>query len=223
MANALDPLIPHVGYYNLAGEGFGDGAFLALGVIEFYGSGTLQNIIMSVAMSEDGKRSSVFDNLELTKSSDNRSSVTAKAASGETIAIDFERIASDGKVGSCTGKAVTGGKETVFTGTSAFNQAPLQIFTGDYYRAEDKSRPVMTIHEQAGAITVTYDFAKDGNLSEIAMFTYVPDMFVLSFAAPTSGNVTVMLGTSGPAGLVAGITGPDGKLFYAGCASAQPE
>lgn len=209
--NGDQRIVPHTGYYSLSGQGVGEEAFLAISTTQSYSGGKLAVLKLSMAVSLDGKSSRNYTDLEVVGSEGDTLDVSVRDNGSEALRVSFERVVGGGMTGRCAGTA--GG--TAFAGVSMFNQAPLEVFAGNYFGI-DGQRQIMTIEVGANGTTIRYaDPAGSGPMLDYPTFSYVPDMYVLSLDAVGSGPAaSIMLGTGGALGLVAGINTPGG-IFYA--------
>ena len=217
-------LIPFTGYHSLAGNGVGEGAFVAISTTETYDHGTIAATAVSLAISLDGKTAKNYNDLAVVSGSGDHIDVSVRDSGAEVMQVHFERSVGGGVTGRCTGKmTAAAGGVSAFQGTSYFNQAPLELFKGRYLSIDGKTL-IMEISAGESGTTIRYAEPAGGDIKNYPKFTYVPDMYVLSLDAvdPGAAPVSIMLGTGGQLGLVAGITTATGVAYAFSVPPAMP-
>lgn len=206
----LEPLVGFTGYHQLTGEGIGNGAFLAISTTQNYANGKVTDLKVTLAASLDGQTAHNYSDITLTSASGDSLDIVVRDNGAEAMTVHFDRIVGNGLTGTCSGRSADG---TSFTGTSAFNSAPLELFAGRYLGMDGKS-VVLEISADDAGTRIGYSDAP-GELTNHPTFGYVPDMYVLSLnpAGEEKLPVSIMLGTGGALGLVAGITMPTGVTY----------
>lgn len=223
-AGGTAALIPFTGYHSLAGDGVGEGAFVAISTTETYASGKMTATAVSLAISLDGKTAKNYTDLALLGGGDDAVDVSVRENGAEVMQVHFKRAVGGGVTGRCTGKmTATAGGVSSFEGTSYFNQAPLELFKGRYLSLDGKTL-IMEIGAADGGTTIRYADPAGGAIQDYPKFTYVPDMYVLSLNPVGGGTapVSIMLGTGGQLGLVAGITTASGVAYAFSVPPAMP-
>lgn len=217
-------LIPFTGYHSLAGDGVGKGAFVAISTTETYDSGKMTATAVSLAISLDGKTAKNYTDLAVLGSRGDAVDVSVRDTGAEVMQVHFERAVGGGVTGRCTGKMTASvGGVSAFEGTSYFNQLPLELFKGRYLGMDGKTL-IMEINAGAGGTTIRYADPAGGAIQDYPKFTYVPDMYVLSLnpVGGATAPVSIMLGTGGQLGLVAGITTASGMVYAVSVPPAMP-
>lgn len=210
----IQRLIPFTGYHSLSGDGVGDGAFVAISTTESYDGGKMSASVISLAISVDGKSAKNFTDLAVVGASGDEVDVSVRDQGAEAMTIHFERAVGGGITGRCSGRMTGPGQSVAFEGLSYFNQVPLELFKGRYLGLDGKAL-IMDIAAGSGGTTIRYANPAGGPIQDYPKFTYVPDMYVLSLV-PVGGDtapVSIMLGTGGQLGLVAGITTSRGMVY----------
>lgn len=216
-------LIPFTGYHSLASDGVGEGAFVAISTTETYDSGKMTATAVSLAISLDGKTARNYTDLAVLGGGGNAVDVSVRDNGAEAMQVHFERAVGGGVTGRCTGKLTAAAEGvTAFEGTSYFNQVPLELFKGRYLGMDGKT--LMEIATGAGGTTIRYADPAGGEIQDYPKFTYVPDMYVLSLNPVGGGTapVSIMLGTGGQLGLVAGISTASGMVYAVSVPPSMP-
>ncbi len=196
MVTDIRKLLPFTGYYSM---NVAPGAFLSIDTVEERStSGDTTTISINVSM--DGRSCTAYSFSDGASFDGSRLDIPGR------LSLDFTRHYRDGRLAAFEG---TIGSVSV-AGDTYFNQVPLSAFAGDYFDVAT-SRKALSI---ADNLEIFFDFAlftnAPGDLRKVDGYSYLPAMFVLTFAGATTpqpGAFTLMLGTAGNKGLACSIQG----------------
>jgi len=217
MPNDVSKLVPFTGYYSM---NVAPGAFLSIDTTEIHSSGTSDTTNIDINVSMDGKHVVTYHFKPLIDGAtfDGRTlHIPGGPAEQHKLHLDFAREYNDGHLVAFSG---TIGSVNV-NGESYYNPVPLSAFIGDYYYVDPKTGATTKVVSLTSEGKILFDFSvlskPSGQLQPVDSYSYVPAMFVVSFAGISGSGPSsfmLMMGTASNYGLACSIQDNDKPQKY---------